>query len=31
VDLVTYEEDPRDDPAVLGRPAAVVAGGFRVR
>jgi imidazolonepropionase-like amidohydrolase len=31
VDLVTYEDDPRDDPAVLGRPAAVVAGGVRVR
>ena len=29
--IVTYAEDPRDDPAVLTRPAAVVIGGIRVR
>jgi imidazolonepropionase-like amidohydrolase len=30
-DLVTYPEDPRDDPAVLGRPAAVIRHGTRLR
>ena len=30
-DLVTYDADPRDDPDVLSRPAAVVARGVRVR
>lgn len=30
-DIVTYDSDPRDDPAVLARPAAVVVRGFRVR
>lgn len=30
-DLVTYDADPRDDPEVLRRPAAVVARGRRVR
>jgi imidazolonepropionase-like amidohydrolase len=30
-DIVTYHEDPREDPAVLGRPAAVVVRGTRVR
>jgi imidazolonepropionase-like amidohydrolase len=30
-DLVTYAEDPRDDPAVLARPAAVVRHGARLR
>jgi imidazolonepropionase-like amidohydrolase len=29
-ELVTYEQDPRDDPAVLARPAAVVSNGTRV-
>lgn len=29
-DLVTYEDDPRVDPAVLARPAAVVLAGARV-
>ena len=29
--VVTYEEDPRDDPTVLTAPAAVVIGGARVR
>jgi imidazolonepropionase-like amidohydrolase len=29
--VVTYAEDPREDPAVLTRPAAVVIGGARVR
>ncbi|MGP4029085.1 amidohydrolase family protein [Actinomadura sp. 3N407] len=28
--LVTFDGDPRDDPAVLARPAAVVAAGRRV-
>jgi imidazolonepropionase-like amidohydrolase len=28
--VVTYAEDPRDDPAVLARPAAAVIGGIRV-
>ena len=30
-DLVTYHDDPRDDPAVLGRPAAVFVRGTRIR
>jgi imidazolonepropionase-like amidohydrolase len=30
-DVVTFEEDPREDPAALGRPAAVILGGQRVR
>lgn len=30
-DLVTFDDDPRDDPAVLGRPVAVLARGSRVR
>ena len=30
-DLVTYSSDPRDDPAVLGRPAAIFAAGARIR
>jgi imidazolonepropionase-like amidohydrolase len=30
-DLVSYDDDPRADPAVLARPAAVVARGVRVR
>jgi imidazolonepropionase-like amidohydrolase len=30
-DLVTYDGDPRDDPAVLAQPAAVVMRGRRVR
>jgi imidazolonepropionase-like amidohydrolase len=30
-DLVSYDDDPRDDPAVLARPVAVVARGVRVR
>jgi len=30
VDLVTYHDDPRDDPVVLTRPAAVVARGTRI-
>lgn len=29
--IVTYDEDPRHDPEVLERPAAVVTGGVRVR
>ena len=29
--VVTYEADPRDDPAVLREPSAVVIGGVRVR
>ena len=29
-DVVTFEEDPRDDPDVLSRPAAVVLGGVRI-
>ncbi|MFI0483639.1 amidohydrolase family protein [Actinomadura sp. 9N215] len=28
--LVTYDDDPRDDPAILARPAAVFASGRRV-
>lgn len=30
-DLVTYHDDPRNDPNVLTRPAAVVARGVRIR
>jgi imidazolonepropionase-like amidohydrolase len=30
-DLVTYGSDPRDDPAVLGQPAAVFMAGTRIR
>jgi len=30
-DLVTYHHDPREDPGQLARPAAVVAGGTRLR
>ncbi|MCL2583765.1 MAG: amidohydrolase family protein [Streptosporangiales bacterium] len=30
-DIVTYDLDPREDPAVLARPAAVVIRGTRVR
>jgi imidazolonepropionase-like amidohydrolase len=30
-DLVTYHDDPRGDPDVLARPAAVVARGVRIR
>jgi imidazolonepropionase-like amidohydrolase len=30
-DCVTYSSDPRDDPAVLGSPAAVVLRGTRIR
>jgi imidazolonepropionase-like amidohydrolase len=29
--VVTYAEDPREDPTVLTRPAAVVIGGVRLR
>jgi len=29
-DLVSYDNDPRDDPAVLAHPAAVFAGGIRI-
>ncbi len=29
-DLVSYDDDPRDDPAVLGHPVAVFAGGRRI-
>jgi imidazolonepropionase-like amidohydrolase len=29
--VVTYAEDPREDPDVLTRPAAVVVGGIRIR
>ncbi|TVZ04945.1 hypothetical protein EAS64_09950 [Trebonia kvetii] len=29
-DIVTYDDDPRDDPGVLARPAAVVVRGVRV-
>jgi imidazolonepropionase-like amidohydrolase len=31
VDVVTYHDDPRDDPDVLARPAAVMARGVRIR
>jgi imidazolonepropionase-like amidohydrolase len=30
-DIVTYDRDPREDPAVLAAPAAVVVRGLRVR
>jgi imidazolonepropionase-like amidohydrolase len=30
-DIVTYDSDPREDPGVLARPAAVVVRGARVR
>ena len=30
-DLVTYQHDPREDPGQLAHPAAVVAGGTRLR
>jgi imidazolonepropionase-like amidohydrolase len=30
-DIVTYDEDPREDPGVLASPAAVVVRGVRVR
>ncbi len=30
-DLVTYHDDPRDDPRVLATPAAVVSRGVRIR
>ena len=30
-DIVTYDEDPREDPSVLANPAAVVVRGVRVR
>jgi imidazolonepropionase-like amidohydrolase len=30
-DIVTYNDDPREDPAVLASPAAVVVRGVRVR
>jgi imidazolonepropionase-like amidohydrolase len=30
-DIVTYDDDPREDPGVLARPAAVVVRGVRVR
>jgi imidazolonepropionase-like amidohydrolase len=30
-DIVTYHHDPRDDPAQLNNPAAVVASGTRLR
>jgi imidazolonepropionase-like amidohydrolase len=30
-DLVTYDDDPREDPEVLARPVAVVARGVRLR
>jgi imidazolonepropionase-like amidohydrolase len=29
-DVVTFEDDPRDDPDVLARPAAIVLGGVRI-
>jgi len=29
--IVIFDEDPREDPAVLTRPAAIVIGGVRVR
>lgn len=29
-DVVTFDQDPRDDPEVLGRPAAVVLDGVRI-
>jgi len=30
-DVVTFEEDPREDPSALARPASVVLAGYRVR
>jgi imidazolonepropionase-like amidohydrolase len=30
-DVVTFDDDPRDDPDALDRPAAVVLGGVRIR
>jgi imidazolonepropionase-like amidohydrolase len=30
-DVVTFEEDPREDPAALGRPAAVLLAGRRIK
>jgi imidazolonepropionase-like amidohydrolase len=30
-DIVTYDDDPLEDPSVLARPAAVVVRGVRVR
>jgi imidazolonepropionase-like amidohydrolase len=30
-DIVTYDDDPLEDPGVLARPAAVVVRGVRVR
>ena len=30
-DLVTYASDPRDDPAVLGQPAAIFVAGSRIK
>jgi imidazolonepropionase-like amidohydrolase len=30
-DLVTYHADPRDDPQVLARPAAIIVQGTRIR
>jgi len=30
-DIVTYHNDPREDPGQLAHPAAVVAGGSRLR
>ena len=30
-DIVTYDDDPREDPGVLAQPAAVVVRGVRVR
>ncbi|HEY7013085.1 MAG TPA: amidohydrolase family protein, partial [Streptosporangiaceae bacterium] len=30
-DLVTYHDDPRDDPAILKRPAAIIRRGTRVK
>ena len=30
-DLVTYHDDPRDDPRLLARPVAVLANGSRIR
>ena len=30
-DLVTYDDDPREDPDVLQRPVAVLVGGVRLR
>ena len=29
--VVTFDADPRDDPLVLRRPAAIVIGGVRIR